>query len=239
MIKRIRFAVPAPGLGRDEFHARWAGEHVRTVTEHAVGGGHLRRYQQHRRTARDSDARPLVPYEGVEVEWYDSWEGLLETEAGAEPGAVTGTDGDLVDPKRSLVLVTEPEHVVIAGPSPRPAGLTALACPVRRRPGMDVEEFHRYWRDVHGPLNADTPAVRRYFVRYEQNHRAPADYERRPDVDFDGCTIEWFRQARDFFAMVSDPDTRDLIAADEARFLDPEGLVWILTDGGDVVFDRR
>ena len=38
--------------------------------------------------------------------------------------------------------------------------------------------FHKYWWEVHGPLNRDTPAVRKYFIRYEQNHRLAEDYAR-------------------------------------------------------------
>lgn len=34
-----------------------------------------------------------------------------------------------------------------------------------RKPGMAVEEFRRYWREVHGPKAAAMPGVRRY-VQY-------------------------------------------------------------------------
>jgi hypothetical protein len=103
---------------------------------------------------------------------------------------------------------------------------------------MDLDEFHRYWWEVHGPLNRDTPAVRQYFIRYEQNHRLPQDYER-DGCDLDGVTIEWFRSARDFFGMAVDPESRDVIRADEEKFLDPDGLVWMLTGPEHVVLDRR
>ena len=62
---------------------------------------------------------------------------------------------------------------MIAGPDVREEPLTKLVCGVRQKPGMDRDEFHQYWWEVHGPLNRDTPAVRKYFIRYEQNHRLP------------------------------------------------------------------
>jgi hypothetical protein len=104
---------------------------------------------------------------------------------------------------------------------------------------MDVDEFHRYWWEEHGPLNRDTPEVARYMLRYEQNHRLREDYERRPEIAYDGCTIEWFRSARDFFGMALDPVSRDTIRADEEKFLDTSTLLYVLTGPEQVVLDRR
>ena len=115
---------------------------------------------------------------------------------------------------------------------------TKLVCGVRRKPGMDRDAFHRYWWEVHGPLNRDTPAVRKYFIRYEQNHRLESDFAR-TDVDLEGVTCEWFPSTRDFFAMATDPDSRDVIRADEENFLDVDNLTWILTDAEEVIFDHR
>ena len=50
-----------------------------------------------------------------------------------------------------------------------------MICMIKRKPGMSVEEFHRYWREVHGPLVASTRSGR-HASRYEQNHRPLADY---------------------------------------------------------------
>jgi uncharacterized protein (TIGR02118 family) len=102
---------------------------------------------------------------------------------------------------------------------------------------MDRDAFHRYWWEVHGPLNRDTPAVRQYFVRYEQHHRLPEDFAR-DGSEIEGVTIEWFPSTRAFFGMATDPDSRDVIAADERKFLDTDGLVWILTEAETVVLDR-
>jgi len=52
-------------------------------------------------------------------------------------------------------------------------------------------------------------------------------------------TVEWFRSARDFFGMAVDPESRDVIRNDEDNFLDPSGLLWMLTGPEHVVLDRR
>jgi hypothetical protein len=238
MIKRIAFVTRHPDLGRDEFVAAWQGTHAELVAASPAGAEHLLRYEQHVRTPRDAE-RTDTPYDGVAVQWYDSWEGFQAMRADPRHAPVRADFERLFAPDGVLEVFTEPEQEVIAGPADRGEPITKLICGVRRKPGMDLDEFHRYWWEVHGPLNRDTPAVRRYFLRYEQNHRLREDYARRPEVDLDGVTIEWFRSARDFFGMATDPASRDVIRADEQKFLDPSRLVYVLTGPEHVVLDRR
>jgi len=238
MIKRIAFVTRHPDLAADEFHGRWQGPHAELVAELTDGDGHLLRYEQHRRTARDYE-RTDTPYDGVAIQWYDSWDGFLATRADDRLAQVRADFDRLFAGDGVLEVFTEPEQEVIAGPVDRGEPITKLICGVRRRPGMGRDEFHRYWWEVHGPLNRDTAAVRRFFLRYEQNHRLRDDYERRPDVDIDGVTVEWFRTARDFFGMATDPASRDVIRADEINFLDVDRLVYLLTGPEQVVLERR
>jgi hypothetical protein len=238
MIKRIAFVTRHPDLTVDEFRDRWLGPHAEMVAQSPAAVGHLLRYEQHLRTPRDY-SRTDTPYDGVAIQWWDSWEGFTATRDDPRHAAVGADFDQLFAPGGVLEVFTEPEQEVIAGPDDRGEPITKLVCGVRRKPGMDLDEFHRYWWEVHGPLNRDTPAVRRYFIRYEQNHRLREDYERRPEVDLDGVTVEWFRTARDFFGMATDPESRDVIRADEENFLDGDRLVYLLTGPEQVVLDRR
>ena len=111
--------------------------------------------------------------------------------------------------------------------------MVKLICFVKRNPSMSTEEFHRYWRDVHARKIADNEAARRYIVRYEQNHRLTRDYER--DDDFDGVAIQWFRSARDFFAMIADPGYQAEVSPDEQVLLDMDRTVFILSDDEEIV----
>ncbi len=205
---------------------------MRTPTSCAprLGPG-LLRYEQHRRTPRDYE-RTECPYDGVMVQWWDS---LDRYRASREDPGRAGVRADAATLFAELYEVfTGEEMEVIAGPEDRGEPITKLICGVRHKPGMDLDEFHRYWWETHGPLNRDTPAVRKYFIRYEQNHRLPEDYAR-TECDLDGVTIEWFRSARDFFGMAVDPESRDVIRTDEENFLDPNGLLWMLTGPEHVV----
>lgn len=110
---------------------------------------------------------------------------------------------------------------------------------VKRNPDLGVEEFHRHWREHHGPLIRESSAARRYVVRYEQNHRLPGDYERDgtgigdagfDGASFDGVAVQWFRSVDDFWAMVADPEYQAEIGPDEQYMLDYSRTVFLLTD---------
>ncbi|KAJ7918893.1 hypothetical protein B0H13DRAFT_1458921, partial [Mycena leptocephala] len=45
-----------------------------------------------------------------------------------------------------------------------------LAVLIKRKPGMSVEEFGRYWAEVHGPLFTSLDIVKKNLVKYEQAH---------------------------------------------------------------------
>lgn len=93
---------------------------------------------------------------------------------------------------------------------------------VTYRPGMALEPFRRYWREVHGPLAATIPSV----LRYEQNHTVLEAYDR-PDLPrYDGLAITWFESTQ---AMREGAETEAyrLTRADEPNFL-PDGHLPII-----------
>jgi hypothetical protein len=103
---------------------------------------------------------------------------------------------------------------------------------VKRNPELSVEEFHDEWR-AHGRMIADEPAFRRFIKRYEQHHRATPDY--RNGDTFDGVALQWFDSFSDFLALIDSPEYADKMQPDEARILDPEGLVVLFTEEAEVL----
>lgn len=237
MIKRIAFVCRNQSLSADEFHARWRGPHAELYAANPAVQDHVLRYELNHRKPRDYD-RTDTPYDGAVIQWYESLDAVRDMRSDSRYAEVTLDSASLLDTSRTLEVFTHEEQIVIAGPDERPEPLTKLVCGVRKKPDMDRDAFHTYWWEVHGPLNRDTPAVRRYFLRYEQNHRLHEDYER-TDVTLEGVTCEWFPNTRVFFAMATDPESRDIIRTDEKNFLDVDHLTWILTDAEEVVFDHR
>ena len=53
---------------------------------------------------------------------------------------------------------------------------------LQKKEGMTRAEFRRYWRDVHGPIGARMPGVRRYVQNHVLADGAP----------FDGVAEMWF-----------------------------------------------
>jgi uncharacterized protein (TIGR02118 family) len=113
--------------------------------------------------------------------------------------------------------------------------MVRLTCLVRRKPGMSPGEFHRYWREHHGPFVASTESGG-HVLRYEQHHRALEDYPEEDDGGFDGVTVQWFASRADYEAHVAAPDFKE-VWADIERFLDVERLHYVLTDETVVIVD--
>ena len=90
---------------------------------------------------------------------------------------------------------------------------------LKRRSDMSPADFHRYWREKHGPLHCNSSAARRYCVRYEQNHATPENATINDD-GFDGASVMWFRSIEDFEAMFADPEYQNVVVADGENFLD-------------------
>lgn len=102
---------------------------------------------------------------------------------------------------------------------------------VKRNPALSVEAFHDEWR-AHGRMIAEEPAFRPFIKRYEQHHRSLADY--RTGDTFDGLAVQWFDSYRDFLALLDTPEYRAKMQPDEARILDPDGIVVLFTDEAEV-----
>jgi uncharacterized protein (TIGR02118 family) len=88
-----------------------------------------------------------------------------------------------LDAKRTAVLATE--QVIVEG-STTPDMVKAVFT-LARRPGLTLPEFSQHWRDVHGPLAAELPGLRRYV----QNHAIAEAYSFR-DMTHDGFAEMWF-----------------------------------------------
>ena len=112
-----------------------------------------------------------------------------------------------------------------------------LICFVKRKPGMSEEDFHKHWREVHGPLVASTKSGQ-HAIRYEQNHRAVDPQAHLGAGDYDGVTIQWYESVEDFEASIREDDYAD-IAADIEKFMDVNDIVYLLTEDAEVVWDRR
>jgi uncharacterized protein (TIGR02118 family) len=120
----------------------------------------------------------------------------------------------------SIVSLVMEEHV--AKPGPAPASFVKNYELVTKRPDLDRAEFDRYWAQVHGPLAATIPTIRRYV----QAHLSPGTAGT-GTAPYDGLAITWFD---DVAAMRAGAATQAYAKtrADEANFLAGE-LPFVIT----------
>ena len=94
---------------------------------------------------------------------------------------------------------------------------------ITKRPGLTDEEFLRYWRDIHGPIGARIPGLRRLV----QSRRITVPGDTRA-ADYDGVAELWFD---DEAALVAARQSAEWKAssADEANFVDHSRVAYLVT----------
>src|SRR5437588_5234257 len=95
---------------------------------------------------------------------------------------------------------------------------------------MSKDEFHRHWRETHGPLVVET--LGRHLEGYEQRHRLRTDGGH--DDAWDGVAIQRFASKEAFEAFMSDPAFVEKVVPDQDRFIDMARVVWFLTEPAEV-----
>ena len=96
---------------------------------------------------------------------------------------------------------------------------------VARKPGMSEADFHRHWREVHGPLGLRIAALRRYV----QSHRKAPPVPGFEQVPYDGLAEIWLDDLAAMDAFHTDPTYLEGARADEPNFIDMDKLQFLAT----------
>jgi len=107
--------------------------------------------------------------------------------------------------------------------------VVVLVALLPRKPGISKEEFHRHWRERHGPLVVEV--LGRHLVGYEQLHRLPSSDS---DDDWEGVAIQRFASEEAFKAFMADPAFAEQVVPDQDEFIDVARVVWFLTQPPEV-----
>ena len=100
---------------------------------------------------------------------------------------------------------------------------------ITKKPGLSDAEFRRYWKDVHGPIAARIPSVRRYV----QNHALARGAEIRP-ADYDGVAELWFDNMDALLAAARSPQAMAAIE-DETNFIDHSRTAFFVAEEHQIV----
>ena len=202
MVKLVTYFKRKPGLSPEAFQAEWRGSHV----EKALRIPGLRGYvQSHVLISGYRKGEPFC--DGVAELWFDDAAALDAAQASAA-FAVARADAERFRESATMGAMPTIEHLIKDGTKPA-AGVKNVEFVVRR-PDLGVEEFHRYWREHHGPLAARIAPIRRYV----QSH-AVGDARTRA---YDGIASTWFNDTDAMRASATSEEYR-LTRDDEANFV--------------------
>jgi uncharacterized protein (TIGR02118 family) len=216
VVKAVSFFKRKAGMPVTEFQAYWRGSHPAAVVR--LPG--VRRYvQSHTRPAGYGKGEPI--YDGIAELWFEDTRAMAALRGTKELAAVEADEAVFIDRSTMRLILTE-EHVTKDGPAP--SGGAKNVEFVVRKPGLGVDDFQRYWREVHGPLAAQIPMIRRYV----QSHTRLSAYERGRTPIYDGVAITWFDDTE---AMRASAATAQYarVRADEPNFIAPGDAPFIIT----------
>ena len=84
---------------------------------------------------------------------------------------------------------------------------------MNRKQGMSVQDFQSYWLNVHAPMIAEVPGMRRYV----QSHSLPEVYGDFPQA-YDGMAEAWFDDMQAYDAALASPAWQAAVV-DAANFI--------------------
>ena len=220
MAKLVRLLKRRADLAPATFQSRWLD--TQPALARAAPG--VTRYVQSHPLLQGY-AKGEMTADGLDEFWFESAEALDSALNSPQWRALTADLESFC--ARSPILMPVDVHVIKDNPIPQPAVKNVEF--VNRRPGMALEPFRAYWRNVHGPIASHIPPL----VRYEQNHLAMRAYAQEAPP-FDGFAITWFRSTADMRAGAATP-AYATTRADEPNFL-PDGHLPIIITQEHVIF---
>ena len=158
--------------------------------------------------------------------WFDSADDYNRCVRSPKFAAAREEESALLDRSRTVVM---PVDVYVIKDGVLPDGAVKNIEFVNRRPGMALQPFQLYWRNVHGPLAAKIPVIR----RYEQNHLSLSEYQKSSAPLYDGLAVTWFASTADMRRGATTPEYA-ATRADEPAFL-PDGHLPIIITREHVV----
>jgi uncharacterized protein (TIGR02118 family) len=216
MVKVITFLKRKAGMPVEEFQRYWREKHPLVVTR--LPG--VRRYvQSHALLSLYGKDEPV--YDGIAEVWADDTGALRAMTHSPVHVDLQVDEACFIDRASMGVIITE-DHVIKDG-APPPDAVKSVAF-LTRRPGLSVEDFQRHWLEVHAPIAAALPGLRRYV----QSHTRRSAYEGGRVPAYDGAVLAWFDSPSAIRAAAATAAYARVLA-DGATFLSAGAMPSILT----------
>ncbi|MGO9272617.1 MAG: EthD domain-containing protein [Terriglobia bacterium] len=95
---------------------------------------------------------------------------------------------------------------------------------ITKKAGLTDEEFFHYWENIHGPIGARIPHLRRLV----QSHRLTVPGDKHPP-DYDGMVELWFDD-RDALLAARQSSEWKASSEDEANFIDHKKVAYFVSE---------
>lgn len=95
---------------------------------------------------------------------------------------------------------------------------------ITKKAGLTDQEFFDYWKNVHGPIGALIPGLRKLV----QSHRRTIA-EDTAEPDYDGMAELWFDDAEALLAARQSPEWK-ASTDDEANFIDRSTVAYFVSE---------
>ena len=195
-----------PDMSVEDFQDYWSSKHVDFVR--ALPG--LQGYEQNHTKLSGYKGRTPI-HDGTEKLWFATEAELQAMLASPEWDSAHADMASFVDMTRLKRIVAREAHIVTGEPKD---GMARIIEFLTRKEGMSPEDFHAHWENIHGPLVALQPKIRRYV----QSHTLLSEYADGAEPDYDGVTEVWFDTTDDMRAAASQPWWQDVLV-DEDNFV--------------------
>ena len=216
MVKIAAFFKRKPGMSIEDFQSYWRTTHADIVVK-LLG---IRRYvQSHTILSGYRKGEPI--YDGMAELWFDNTDAMRAQAGTPEFTAVRADEPNFMDVASQGSIITE-EHVIKDGPIPVD-GVKNVEF-VSHKPGMPIEDFQKHWREIHGPLGAAIPVVKRYV----QSHTRLSIYNSGKTPIYDGVALTWFDSTQAMRTSATTPEY-DRTREDEPNFIAAGKLPVIIT----------
>ena len=216
MVKALSFFRRKPGMSVEDFQVYWRTKHAEVVQK--LPG--VRRYvQSHTILSGYRKGQPV--YDGIAEVWFDDTRAMRALAGTPAYAAVHADEANFIDHGTMGLIVTEDHVIKNEG---LPPGAVKNVELLTHQSGMSIDEFQRYWREVHGPLAARIPMMRRYV----QSPTRRAVYESGRMPAYDGAALTWFDDTEAMRASAATPEYAR-VRDDEPNFLAPGPAPFIIT----------
>lgn len=225
MIRRFSFVRRAAGLSPEAFHPAWAARHRHLLAADERPGRHLLHWELLHRLeedyARSREATELegLQWDGVSVQSFAD-EAAIEAFDTALPA---GWSAGLLSEAQASVLTAAPT-VIVERPGGKECAGLRLSAIVRHNAALSLPAFHAHWREHHGNLYRNVPALSEPVLHYDQNHGLDL-----PGADYDGVTEQWFESLDAWIASICVPEQAGMVEPDVAYFLEPASISYVLS----------